>query len=193
MKSKKALEIIRTYHNQISLLCKGKLNSRIINAEKQIEQDLDRLEELYYENLSLHNKVAILESENLTFKKIIKEKSKLEKGNASLHTKIESVSSETEEQFKKFLDKENQKLKLKYEIEKNKQQPFSREEVVILSRNEKIAIDNKILSLEQENAKLKGIIKENFDYSEVGKYVYFKWKEEPVMEDEIKEVLGYDK
>lgn len=44
MTSKEALEIIRTYHNQISLLCKGKLNNRIINAENQIEKDLKALE-----------------------------------------------------------------------------------------------------------------------------------------------------
>lgn len=46
MTSKEALEIIRAYHNQISLLCKGKLNNKIINAENQIEKDLDRLEEI---------------------------------------------------------------------------------------------------------------------------------------------------
>ena len=46
MAHKEALEVIRTYHNQISLLCKGKLNAGIINAENQIEQDLDRLERL---------------------------------------------------------------------------------------------------------------------------------------------------
>ena len=44
MTSKEALEIIRTYHNQISLLCKGKLNNKIINAENQIEKDLKALE-----------------------------------------------------------------------------------------------------------------------------------------------------
>ena len=46
MAHKEALEVIRTYHNQISLLCKGKLNAEIVNAENQIEQDLDRLERL---------------------------------------------------------------------------------------------------------------------------------------------------
>lgn len=44
MTSKEALEIIRTYHNQISILCKGKISSRIINAENQIEKDLEKLE-----------------------------------------------------------------------------------------------------------------------------------------------------
>lgn len=44
MTSKEALEIIRDYHNQISLLCKGKLNNRIINAENQIEKDLEVLD-----------------------------------------------------------------------------------------------------------------------------------------------------
>lgn len=46
MAHKEALEVIRTYHNQISLLCKGKLNAKIITAENQIEQDLERLERL---------------------------------------------------------------------------------------------------------------------------------------------------
>ena len=50
---KEALEIIRDYHNQISLLCKGKLNNRIINAENQIEKDLDQLEKLEKENKEL--------------------------------------------------------------------------------------------------------------------------------------------
>ena len=44
MAHKEALEVIRTYHNQISLLCKGKLNNRIINKENQIKKDLDQLE-----------------------------------------------------------------------------------------------------------------------------------------------------
>lgn len=44
MNRKKSLEIIRDYHNQISLLCKGKLNNKIINAENQIEKDLEVLE-----------------------------------------------------------------------------------------------------------------------------------------------------
>ena len=44
MAHKEALEVIRTYHNQISLLCKEKLNNRIINAENQIEKDLEILE-----------------------------------------------------------------------------------------------------------------------------------------------------
>ena len=43
-KGLESLEIIRDYHNQISLLCKGKLNNRIINAENQIEKDLEVLE-----------------------------------------------------------------------------------------------------------------------------------------------------
>lgn len=46
MKSKEALEKIRAYHNQISLLCKGKLNNKIINAENQIEKDLNRIEKM---------------------------------------------------------------------------------------------------------------------------------------------------
>ena len=46
MNSREALEIIRTYHNQISLLCKGKLNNKIINAENQIEKDFELLEQL---------------------------------------------------------------------------------------------------------------------------------------------------
>ena len=45
-KGLESLEIIRDYHNQISLLCKGKLNNRIINAENQIEKDLEVLEQL---------------------------------------------------------------------------------------------------------------------------------------------------
>ena len=45
-KGLEALEIIRDYHNQISLLCKGKLNNRIVNAENQIEQDLEQLDNL---------------------------------------------------------------------------------------------------------------------------------------------------
>ena len=44
------------------------------------------------------------------------------------------------------------------EIDETKQKPFSREKVVILSRNEKNAIDNKILCLQEENAKLKKVI-----------------------------------
>ena len=47
---------------------------------------------------------------------------------------------------------------LRKEIDETKQKPFSREEVVILSRNEKIAIDNTILCLQEENAKLKKVI-----------------------------------
>ena len=45
---------------------------------------------------------------------------------------------------------------LKKEMDEIKQKPFSREEVVILSRNEKIAIDNKILWLQEENSTLHG-------------------------------------
>ena len=49
---------------------------------------------------------------------------------------------------------------LRKEMDEIKQKPFSREEVVILSQNEKIAIDNKILSLEHENQKLKKVIEQ---------------------------------
>lgn len=45
---------------------------------------------------------------------------KLEEENKKLRTEIKSVSSETEEQFKKFLDKKNQKHKKVIEILKDK-------------------------------------------------------------------------
>ena len=46
MAHKEALEVIRTYHNQISLLCKDNLTASIIDAENQTQQDLDRLDRL---------------------------------------------------------------------------------------------------------------------------------------------------
>ena len=95
------------------------------------------------------------------------------------------------------------------EIDETKQKPFSREKVVILSRNEKIAIDNKILCLQEENAKLKKVIdilKNKFKY-ELGvsvvneKYHYsleflFNYSYMPITKEQydlLKEYLGYVK
>lgn len=58
MNSREALEIIRTYHNQISLLCKGKLNNKIINAENQIEKDLEILEIIKNKRLSVNTLIV---------------------------------------------------------------------------------------------------------------------------------------
>ena len=65
------------------------------------------------------------------------------------------------------------------------------EQPIVITYQQAIQIENECLALEQENEKLKKIIKENFCYSPNALYdkVFFKWTG-PVMEDEIIEVLG---
>ena len=99
MAHKEALEVIRTYHNQISLLCKGKLNASIINAENQIEQDLDRLEMLERAFKILANKEVNL----IVLKYFIEKGDGVEAYNLYYTTK-ERLTKEEYELLKEVLD-----------------------------------------------------------------------------------------
>ena len=99
MVHKEALEVIRTYHNQISLLCKGKLNASIINAENQIEQDLDRLERLEKAFKILTNKEVNL----IVLKYFIEKGDGVEAYNLYYTTK-ERLTKEEYELLKEALD-----------------------------------------------------------------------------------------
>ena len=84
---------------------------------------------------------------------------------------------------------------LRKEIDETKQKPFSREEVVILSRNEKIAIDNKILCLQEENSKLKKVIeilKDKIEFEDLGEMqsgnMYRGYFNDCLDEEEVKSV-----
>ena len=99
MAHKEALEVIRTYHNQISLLCKGKLNVSIINAENQIEQDLDRLERLEKAFKILTNKEVNL----IVLKYFIEKGDGVEAYNLYYTTK-ERLTKEEYELLKEALD-----------------------------------------------------------------------------------------
>ena len=99
MAHKEALEVIRTYHNQISLLCKGKLNASIIDAENQIEQDLDRLERLEKAFKILTNKEVNL----IVLKYFIEKGDGVEAYNLYYTTK-ERLTKEEYELLKEVLD-----------------------------------------------------------------------------------------
>lgn len=99
MTSKEALEVIRTYHNQISLLCKGKLNASIIDAENQIEQDLERLERLEKAFKILANKEVNL----IVLKYFIEKGDGVEAYNLYYTTK-ERLTKEEYELLKEALD-----------------------------------------------------------------------------------------
>ena len=99
MTHKEALEVIRTYHNQISLLCKGKLNASIIDAENQIEQDLNRLERLEKAFKILTNKEVNL----IVLKYFIEKGDGVEAYNLYYTTK-ERLTKEEYELLKEALD-----------------------------------------------------------------------------------------
>lgn len=107
-----------------------------------IKQELDRLEELERENISLHNKVAILESENLSFKKIIKEKSKLEKQlkqtkanfkNSQTHSKncYKNLKEIIKENFDYSKDAMFEKVYFKYDV------PVMENKIIEVLKNDK--------------------------------------------------------
>ena len=114
MTSKEKINSIKSVINEFyhDMNCKEKLTECANECWKEyqqfcedIKQDLERLENLELENISMHDKVAILESENLTFKKIIKEKLNLEK--ELKQTKLNFRNSQTHSKncYKKLIDK----------------------------------------------------------------------------------------
>lgn len=65
------------------------------------------IESLRSENISMHDKVAILESENLTLKKIIKEKSKLEKELKQTKSNFKNSQIHSKKCYKNLKEKYN--------------------------------------------------------------------------------------
>lgn len=109
--------LIEEYYPRSELI-ESQLNKTKNNVNKII-QDLDKLEKLELENaslrsenISMHDKVAILESENLTLKKIIKEKSKLEKELKQTKLNFKNSQTHSKNRYKKLKNNMNRLVKL---------------------------------------------------------------------------------
>ena len=79
-------------------------------------------------------------------------------------------------------------VKLRKQMQENNRNFY--EQPIVITYQQAIQIENECLALEQENEKLKKIIKENF-WVFNNDEVLFKFNENiPVMQEKIKEVLG---
>lgn len=117
MTSKEALEILSHNWSFSFEFLKENKYGFVVECLEIIKKDLERLEKLESEVKRKSGIICMLESENESLHTEIES---LHTKCESLHTEIKSVSDETEEQFKKFLDKENEKRKKVIDILKVK-------------------------------------------------------------------------